>query len=94
MNDQYDLFVLNGVVVTDTETGSFDIAVRGGKIALLVERGGLSGLTAKRTIDAKGGYVMVSMEPCHIDVIIRANMCLQPGGVDAHVHLAVSIYAT
>ncbi len=56
----YDLLVLNGLVVTDSETRESDIAVKDGKIAKVVPRGELSGVEAKKTIDAKGGMVMVS----------------------------------
>tara|TARA_R110002060_G_scaffold30641_6_gene41161 strand:- start:6689 stop:6874 length:186 start_codon:yes stop_codon:yes gene_type:complete len=57
---EYDLLVLNGLVVTADETGQFDIAVKDGKIAKLVPRGSLDGITANKTIDAEGGMVMVS----------------------------------
>jgi dihydropyrimidinase len=60
MAEEYDLLVLNGVVVTDTDIGEFDIAVKDEKIAKVIPRGGLSGTSTKRTIDAQGGYVMVS----------------------------------
>ncbi|KAM3066896.1 hypothetical protein ACMFMG_007042 [Clarireedia jacksonii] len=69
---EYDLVVINGVVVTDQEISELDIAVKDGVIVKLAERGGLGleGIgNAKRTVDAAGGWVM-------------------PGGVDAHVHLA------
>ena len=56
---EYDLIVLNGLVVTDQETAEFDIAVKDGKIAKVVLRGGLNGKGAKKTIDAEGGVVMV-----------------------------------
>jgi len=56
----YDLLVLNGLVVTDSDTRECDIAVKDGKIAKVVPRGELSGAEAKKTIDAKGGMVMVS----------------------------------
>lgn len=56
----YDLVVLNGLVVTHDETGEFDIAVKDGKIAKVVKRGGLGDVEAKKMIDAKGGMVMVS----------------------------------
>jgi N-acyl-D-aspartate/D-glutamate deacylase len=59
---EYDLLILNGLVVTDTETGEFDIAIKNEKIELVVSRGSLKDATAKRTIDAEGGYVMVSHE--------------------------------
>jgi hypothetical protein len=60
MAEEYDLLVLNGVVVTDAVIGEFDIAIKDEKIAEVVPRGGLSGISSKRTIDAQGGYVMVS----------------------------------
>ena len=56
---EYDLIVLNGLVVTDQETGECDIAVKDGKIANVVPRGALKGESAKKTIDAQGGMVMV-----------------------------------
>lgn len=56
----YDLVVLNGLVVTHDETREFDIAVKDGKIAKVAPRGELAGVEAKKTIDAKGGMVMVS----------------------------------
>ena len=59
MATDYDLLVLNGIVVTDTDTGEYDVAVKGEKIANIVSRGGLSGAVVKQTIDAQGGYVMV-----------------------------------
>lgn len=57
---QYDLVILNGLVVTDQEIGEFDIAVHDGKIANVVPRGTLGDVKAKKTIDAEGGMVMVS----------------------------------
>ena len=61
MAEAYDLLVVNGVVVTDTETGEFDIAVKNEKIAKVSPRGALARFSAKRTIDAKGGFVMASI---------------------------------
>ncbi len=55
----YDLVVLNGLVVTHEETGEFDIAVKDDKIAKVVPRGKLGDLETKKTIDAKGGMIMV-----------------------------------
>lgn len=57
----YDLLVLNGLVVTDHSTGEFDIAVKDGKVSKVVPRGTLGAVEAKKTIDAKGGMVMVSL---------------------------------
>jgi dihydropyrimidinase len=63
---EYDLFVLNGVVVTDRLEGEYDIAIKDGKISALEPRGKASGHMAKRTIDAKGGYVMPGGIDAHV----------------------------
>ena len=55
----YDLIVINGIVITDTEAVENDIAIKGEKIDKIAPRGTFSGVTAERTIDAKGGYIMV-----------------------------------
>ena len=60
---EYDLLVLNGMVVTDQETGELDIAVKDGKIAKVVPRGSLNAESASKTIDAQGGMVMVAFPP-------------------------------
>ena len=60
MAAEYDLIVVNGIVVTDVEIQEWDIAVKDEKIAKIVQRGGLKDAKATRTIDAEGGYVMVS----------------------------------
>jgi hypothetical protein len=62
MAEEYELVVSNETVVTDTETREYDIAVKDEKIAKIVCRGGLLGNSAKKVIDAEGGYVMVSWE--------------------------------
>jgi dihydropyrimidinase len=62
MDTSYDLLVINGTVVTAADIGSYDIAVKDGKIALLAPKGGILRAfinTAKRVIDAEGGMVMV-----------------------------------
>jgi dihydropyrimidinase len=59
MATDYDLIILNGIVVTDTDIGEYDIAVKDEKIAKVVARGGLKDKKAVRTIDAQDGYVMV-----------------------------------
>lgn len=56
---QYDLLIINGIVVTDTGVVENDIAILDGMIKKLVARGSLAEGTAKRTIDAEGGYIMV-----------------------------------
>lgn len=55
---EYDLLIINGIVVTDETVEEHDIAIKDGKIAKLVRRRGFANDTAKRTIDARGGHVM------------------------------------
>lgn len=55
----YDLIIVNGVVVTDTDIKEYDIAIKDEKIAKIVPRGELKDVKAGKTIDAEGGYVMV-----------------------------------
>ena len=56
--EPYDLLVINGLVVTASDVGRYDIAIKDEKIALLAPSGSLTELAAKRVIDAEGGYVM------------------------------------
>jgi N-acyl-D-aspartate/D-glutamate deacylase len=55
----FDLVILNGVVVTAEDVGELDIGIKGGKIAKVVPRGELGNVSSTKTIDAKGGYIMV-----------------------------------
>lgn len=55
----YDLLVVNGVVVTDQAIAELDVAVKDGVVVKFAPRGALKDASAKRTIDAEGGYVMV-----------------------------------
>ena len=57
--DGFDLLVINGIVVTASDTANYDIAIKDGKIALLAPPGVLGTSSAKKVIDAEGGYVMV-----------------------------------
>lgn len=57
----YDLLILNGIVVTDTEIGEKDIAIKDERVVQVVPKGMLLGTTAKRTLNAEGGYVMVML---------------------------------
>jgi dihydropyrimidinase len=57
--DSFDLLVVNGLVVTASDTANYDIAVKNGKIVLLAPPGLLMRDKASRVIDARGGYVMV-----------------------------------
>ena len=59
MATEFDLLIVNGVVVTDAEVGECDIAVKDEKIVKVVKRGGLKDAKAAKVIDAEGGYVMV-----------------------------------
>ncbi|KAI1374457.1 hypothetical protein F4677DRAFT_455456 [Hypoxylon crocopeplum] len=64
--EPYDLIITNGVCVTATDIAAFDVAVKGEKIVLLAPSGSLSNATAKRIIDAEGGYVMPGGIDCHV----------------------------
>jgi dihydropyrimidinase len=68
---EYDLLVLNGLVVTRDNTAELDIAVKDGKIAKLVPSGVLDGGMAKKVIDAQGGMVMVRYLCLHEDILLR-----------------------
>ncbi len=57
--DKYDLLIVNGLVVTASDTAHYDIAVKHGKIALLAPQRSLSKENATQVIDAEGGYIMV-----------------------------------
>jgi dihydropyrimidinase len=59
MTLEYDLLILNGIVVTDTSIQDSDIAIKDEKIAKIIPRGGLVDARATKVIDAEGGYVMV-----------------------------------
>ncbi|KAG9238327.1 hypothetical protein BJ875DRAFT_502095 [Amylocarpus encephaloides] len=62
----YDLLILNGFVVTDKETGGFDIAVKDGKVAEVVARGSLESNETGKIVDAKGGMVMPGGVDAHV----------------------------
>jgi len=66
MMAEYDLLVLNGLVVTDQETNEFDIAIKDEKIAKLVPRGTLSVDMARKTIDAEGALVLPGGIDAHV----------------------------
>ncbi|GAD99295.1 allantoinase, putative [Paecilomyces variotii No. 5] len=66
MDATYDLLVINGIVATAADVGSYDIAIKDGKIALLAPTGSLAGLAAQKTIDAQGGYVMPGGVDAHV----------------------------
>lgn len=66
MATEYDLIIVNGIVVTDTDIQEWDVAIKDEKIAKLVSRGGLNHAKAAKTIDAEGGYVMPGGVDAHV----------------------------
>ena len=95
MATSYNLLIINGLVVTASDIGHYDIAIKDEKIALLAPRGSLEDAKVERIIDAEGGWVMVCLGYLpflvpFLPVTITFGLILllpQPGGVDAHVHL-------
>jgi dihydropyrimidinase len=57
----YDLLILNGIIVMDAEIDEKDIAIKDERIVQIVPKGMLLGATAKCTLNAEGGYVMVML---------------------------------
>lgn len=57
---EYDLVITNGVCVTASDVGEWDLAIKNEKIVLQAPSGSLRDARATRIIDAQGGYVMVS----------------------------------
>jgi dihydropyrimidinase len=66
MAAEYDILVLNGVVVTDQEVKEADIAIKGEKIAALKERGGFKDAKAIKVIDAGGAYITPGGVDAHV----------------------------
>ena len=64
--DSFDLLVINGLIVTASDTANYDIAIKDGKIALLAPPGILPRDKATQVIDAEGGYVMPGGIDCHV----------------------------
>nr|OQO04092.1 hypothetical protein B0A51_18317 [Rachicladosporium sp. CCFEE 5018] len=62
----YDLVIINGIVVTDEAISEVDIAIRGEQIASLGPRGSFSNNTIGRTIDAEGGYITPGGIDAHV----------------------------
>lgn len=55
----FDCVVLDGLVITASDVGRYDIAIKDGKIALLAPARSLATVKANKVIDAQGAYVMV-----------------------------------
>lgn len=62
----FDLVIINATLVTDTETRECDIAIKDEKIALIEDRGTIKHESAKKVIDAEGGYVTPGGIDAHI----------------------------
>ncbi|KAK3168267.1 hypothetical protein OEA41_004713 [Lepraria neglecta] len=62
----YDLMIINGLVVTASDIGHYDVAIKNEKIALLAPTGSLAGIEADKVIDAEGGYVMPGGVDAHV----------------------------
>lgn len=85
----YDCLIVNGTVVTASDTACYDIAIKDGKIALLTRTGLLDHTVSKRVIDAEGAYVMVSDEqdssripqPMHLQIIFIQRLTVSSPGV-------------
>ena len=55
----FDLIIVNGLLVTDSKVEEYDVAVKGEKVAAVGPRGSFKDAKTTRKIDAEGGYVMV-----------------------------------
>ncbi|KAF2767315.1 D-hydantoinase [Teratosphaeria nubilosa] len=62
----YDLVVINGVVVTDQEVGKADLAVKGGKIVGVGEPESFNQSKVTRIIDAEGAYITPGGIDAHV----------------------------
>ncbi|KAL5360232.1 hypothetical protein BJX96DRAFT_149956 [Aspergillus floccosus] len=61
-----DCVVLDGTVVTSSDTGRYDIGIKDGKVALLAPARSLTRASAKRMIDAEGAYVTPGGVDAHV----------------------------
>lgn len=66
MADEFDLLILNGLVVTAEGVREADIGIREGRIAEVTTRGRFEYAQSKKTIDAEGGYVMPGGVDAHV----------------------------
>ncbi|PNP61440.1 hypothetical protein FNYG_13835 [Fusarium nygamai] len=64
--EAFDLVITNGVCVTASDIGAYDVAIKDGKISLLAPSGSLAGTDALRIIDAEGAYVTPGGVDCHV----------------------------
>lgn len=54
---EYDVLVVNGIVVSDVEAKPLDIAIKGEKVAAIGSPGSFKEASAGRTIDAEGAFI-------------------------------------
>jgi dihydropyrimidinase len=56
---EYDLLIINGVVVTETDNLGRAVAIKDGKIAAFIPKSEQPYPSADKVIDAKGGCITV-----------------------------------
>ncbi|KAF4343147.1 transcription activator acu-15 [Fusarium beomiforme] len=64
--EAFDLVITNGVCVTASDVGAYDVAIKDGRIALLAPSGSLAETNALRIIDSEGAYVTPGGVDCHV----------------------------
>jgi dihydropyrimidinase len=62
----FDLVIINALLVTDTEIRECDIAIKDEKIALIEGKGTLAKSSTKKIIDADGAFVTPGGIDAHI----------------------------
>lgn len=85
MSTSYDLLIINGIVVTASDTGAYDIAIKDEKIVLLAPRGGLDGVESKKVIDAEGGWVTVCLEALSPPFVRMLHCMFYPSSPSFHL---------
>lgn len=66
MAEHYDLLIVNGLVATHDATREVDIAIRGERVAALLERGKQGSVGTSRIIDAEGAYITPGGVDAHV----------------------------
>lgn len=66
MAAEYDLLIINGLVVSETDIQEWDIGIKDEKIAKVAPRGSFKDAKATKTIDAEGGYVTPGGVDAHV----------------------------
>ncbi|KAJ6465222.1 putative aminohydrolase [Mycena vitilis] len=68
MASKFDLVILNGLIVTASETSSFDIGIKDGKIHTLAASLPTEQIGEAQVIDAEGGMVMPGGVDAHVHI--------------------------